>query len=441
MKFTIDSTTDQVQSTGGIALAAKISEKIGFNFSDTESKIKLVHPEILRIMYGLFVQGRSSFEEIKLFRFDPFFKQAFDLKYVPATETLRLYLEKIAEARNYVLQKISGCNINLLNRTIISPVEVAGRKYIPVDVDVSPLDNSKSHKEGVSRTYKGFDGLAPIFSYIGVEGYMLATELREGKQHCQKNTPEYLLKNMEIINKLHLEHPVLFRLDGGNDAASTIKVLSESGHFFLIKRNIRKESRESWLDTAKAEGEMISTNNRRTVYTGIHTGRTPASKETLSEMDIVFKVTERFVAKDGTKLLFPEIEVETFWTNLFETPEDVIELYHAHGTSEQFHSELKSDMGIERLPSGKFAVNSVILHIAMIAFNALRLIGQTALTFKEDLPYEHKVTRKRLRKVIDDLIRVGCKIIHHAHIWWLKLWDHDPWLSVFSRMYDTFCDL
>ena len=137
---------------------------------------------------------------------------------------------------------------------------------------------------------------------------MLDTELREGKQHCQKNTPEYLAGNMEIINKLHLEHPVLFRLDGGNDAASTIKILSKSGHFILIKRNIRKESRESWLDTAKAEGEMISTNNRRTVYTGIHTGRTPASDETLSQMDIVFKVTERYVAKDGTKLLFSEID-------------------------------------------------------------------------------------------------------------------------------------
>jgi len=441
MKFTIDSTTDQVQSTGGIALAAKISEKIGLDFSDPVSKQQLVYPEMIRVMYGLFVQGRSSFEEIKLFRFDPFFKQAFDLAFVPAAETLRLYLEKIAEGKDFVLQKISECNVNLLNRTTISPVEVAGRRYIPVDVDVSPLDNSGSHKEGVSRTYKGHDGFAPIFSYVGAEGYMLDTELRKGKQHCQKDTPEYLSRNMEILNKLHLKHPVLFRLDGGNDAASTIKVLSESGHFFLIKRNIRKESRESWLDTAKAEGKMISTNNRRTVYTGIHTGRTPASDKTLSEMDIVFKVTEHYEAKDGTKLLFPEIEIETFWTNLYETPEEVIELYHAHGTSEQFHSELKSDMGIERLPSGKFSVNSVILHIAMVAFNALRFIGQTALTFKGDLPYEHKVIRKRLRKVIDDLIRVGCKIVNHAHIWWIKLWDHDPWLSVFSKLYKTFCNL
>ena len=66
-------------------------------------------------------------------------------------------------------------------------------------------------------------------------------------------------------------------------------------------------------------------------------------------------------------------------------------------------------MGIERLPSGKFAVNAVLLHIAMIAFNALRLIEQTALRFKEELPVETNVIRKRLRKFIDDLIRVGCK--------------------------------
>ncbi|MDA3940556.1 MAG: hypothetical protein PF693_14820 [Spirochaetia bacterium] len=51
MKFAIDSTTEQVQSTGGIALAAKISEKIGFNFSDNKSSSQLAHPEILKVMY------------------------------------------------------------------------------------------------------------------------------------------------------------------------------------------------------------------------------------------------------------------------------------------------------------------------------------------------------------------------------------------------------
>lgn len=36
--------------------------------------------------------------------------------------------------------------------------------YAPLDLDVSPFDNSNTKKEGVSRTYKGCDGYAPIRS-------------------------------------------------------------------------------------------------------------------------------------------------------------------------------------------------------------------------------------------------------------------------------------
>ena len=51
--------------------------------------------------------------------------------------------------------------------------------FVPVDIDVTPMDNSKSKKEGVSRTYKGFDGYAPMMAYIGTEGYAINFELRE----------------------------------------------------------------------------------------------------------------------------------------------------------------------------------------------------------------------------------------------------------------------
>lgn len=33
--------------------------------------------------------------------------------------------------------------------------------YVPVDIDVTPFDNSKTRKEGVSRTYKGYDVMHP----------------------------------------------------------------------------------------------------------------------------------------------------------------------------------------------------------------------------------------------------------------------------------------
>lgn len=66
----------------------------------------------------------------------------------------------------------------------ISPIHTSAGDFLPLDMDVSPFDNSKTQKEGVSRTYKGVDGFAPIFAYLGTEGYLVNLELREGKQHC-----------------------------------------------------------------------------------------------------------------------------------------------------------------------------------------------------------------------------------------------------------------
>ena len=99
--------------------------------------------------------------------------------------------------------------------------------------DISPMDNSRTRKERVSRTCKGMDAYSSIFSYIGKEEYMLDYELQPGKQHCQKNTPEYLEKELNNLKELALKDPVLFRLDSGNDA--TLKPLMKSGHFYLVE--------------------------------------------------------------------------------------------------------------------------------------------------------------------------------------------------------------
>jgi hypothetical protein len=94
---------------------------------------------------------------------------------------------------------------------------------------------------------------------------------------------------------------------------------------------------------------------------------------------IVYEIIERTTDESGQFLLATDVEVNTFWTNLDWKDEDIIENYHAHGICEQFHSELKTDMDLERLPSGKFDTNELILELAMLAYNILRMIGQEAL--------------------------------------------------------------
>ena len=81
--------------------------------------------------------------------------------------------------------------------------------------------------------------------------------------------------------------------------------------------------------------------------------------------------------------MLPDIEVNTWWTNLGWTDDDIIASYHAHGECEQYHSELKSEMDVERLPSGKFATNALVLEFAMIAFNLLRMMARNRCFTKQ----------------------------------------------------------
>lgn len=97
------------------------------------------------------------------------------------------------------------------------------------------------------------------------------------------------------------------------------------------------------------------------MYRGSYTQPYLGSTGKPSTVRLVYEVTVVHQDEEGTALLFPEITVQSFWTNLSESAEEVIRLTHPHGTSEQFHSELKSDLPIERVPSGKFGVHAMIL--------------------------------------------------------------------------------
>jgi len=81
-------------------------------------------------------------------------------------------------------------------------------------------------------------------------------------------------------------------------------------------------------------------------------------------------------------MLAPDIELNTWWTDLGLADDEIIRLYHAHGECEQYHSEIKSDIDVERLLSGKFATNELVLELTILAYNILRIIGQESLRSK-----------------------------------------------------------
>jgi hypothetical protein len=171
------------------------------------------------------------------------------------------------------------------------------------------------------------------------------------------------------------------------------------------------------------------------VYTGVLSHLLPTNYNSSKPIFTVFEITERTTDHKGEPFLFPQISCNLWWTNIPDEALEVIYLYHQQGTSEQFHSELKSDMDIERLPSNKFKTNSLILQLGMVAFNLLRHIGQSMLTVDCKKPIKIKIKRRRLRNVIQDLIYIACKRVNHSNRLTLKFGVSCPWFEVFRLLY------
>ena len=70
-------------------------------------------------------------------------------------------------------------------------------------------------------------------------------------------------------------------------------------------------------------------------------------------------------------------------------------------------------------------------HLAILAYDVLRLMGQSAL-LSSDAPVRHSAKRRRLKTVIQELITVSAKVVKHARQTALNFGRHCPAFVVFN---------
>jgi hypothetical protein len=442
MRFQIVESDELISSHSGLALVWEIlsrshlRERLDAVVLPEHPFPAISHGEIATAMIGLICLGKPDFDAIEAFRDDPFFLKSLGLNSVPSSPTLRQRIDGAKGAFNEIIRHESA---GLVGKFAPGITPLRGRpsachdKLVALDVDVSPFDNSKTKKEGVSWTYKNFNGYSPIFAYLGEEGYLVNLELRPGSEHCQKGTDKFLMRSLHYARRMS-QATFLVRMDSGNDSLDNIKVCQKEKAQYIIKRNLRWETTEEWLKTAKECGRLTEPRAGKQVWLGEKYVEKPGLKEPLR---LVFGVTRRTMTDDGQALLIPEVEVETYWTSLKDDVATVIQLYREHATSEQFHSELKTDLDLERLPSGKFETNELVLLLGMVAYNILRMIGQASLR-EADAPIRKKVSRRRIRSVMQDLIYLACRLVRHARRWYLSFGRCCPWLATWRRVYCQF---
>ena len=159
---------------------------------------------------------------------------------------------------------------------------------------------------------------------------------------------------------------------------------------FIIKRNPRQESKEEWLGSVRECCQNIQhPRDGKAVYIGQTfrdvTYSLSDNEEKTVGIRTIYEITERTIDRYGQYFIVPDIELGTYWTNTSLPDETVIDLYHVHGESEQYHSEIR-----------------------------------------------------RIRTVISNLMQFAGHLTEHADRLVLSIGRSNRWRFTFKRLYDSF---
>ena len=448
--FVIKKLPYDLSSHAGLAFIGKYLKRVNVNaLIDPKFPVRsgVANSEILKSYLALLCLGKSDFDAIEGFRDNAFFKRALGLGTVPSSPTLRQRMDTHAaswfELAPQMNQLLLGSRIN--GQPIDFGALACG--YTPVDLDTFAMDNGGTQKELVGRTYAGVDGYCPFAVYLGSLGYCLELALRPGVQHSAAES-EYNFERALPMAASLVATPLLVRADSGFCSLKlTQEITAQAGALdreiaFIIKWNPRRAPVEAIAAARVADtGTGIGT-----VWASERAGKRECLWQEALALDgvgsqanpvrRVYRLTERSIDKHGNPLLLPEYTLEGWTTTLPEafSAAEVIALYCDHATHEQFHSEFKTDMDLERLPSGKFDTNYLVCQLAAVAMNLLRLIGQNTLT-EPDAPVRHAAKRRRIKTVMQELMFKAARMIRHAGRWVLGLGEGDRGFAVFERHY------
>lgn len=437
-QFIIGQSKHEITSHSGMALIGQCLRR----YTDLKRRADIVSPmrhgikssDVLAAYVGLLCQGKTDYEAIENFRDNRFFQEALGINDVPSEGTLR---QRFDDCSKVLLPEAAAATVDFLvkSRAPVSPLAMG---HVGLDIDLTTLDNSNTKKEGVSYTYQGYTGYGAMSAYLGVEGWNIGMELREGSDHSQQGFPAFLTRTIDSARRITNQR-LLVRLDSAHDAAENLSLLHgwRETTDYIIKRNWRRRDTTPLVAQAESEAQWVYPRPGKRVGVFSMLEDITWEKQTYRIRSII-RVTERTIDKHG-QLQLPAYEVDGWWTSLDSGAcegQKIIELYKDHGTSEQYHSELKADMDVERLPSGKFDSNALVLQLAALAYNLLRYQGQRGL-MGDVRPMRNPIKRRRIKTVIQELIYLASMVVNSGRRLKLLFSRDCPAHNVFKELYQT----
>ena len=297
-----------------------------------------------------------------------------------------------------------------------------GDSPLTIDLDSTICETYGLDKEGARHhNYTGARGYHPLLAIAAGTGDVLMSRLREGRANTARGAAHFLRETVGRVRYGGASGQLTVRADSGFYAHALVAVCREMGVRFSITIRQHKGLRELieaipeqdwtpipyWMDGAADVAE--------TTYTPFQ-----------SEPDAapVRLIVRRVKPTPGSQLaLFATYSYHGFITDRDGETLELEADHRRHAEIENAIRDLKHGVGLNHLPSGRFAANGAWLAVQVMAHNLARWTARIGLA-------ERTVTTKTLRRRVFALVG---RITRSARRLTLHLPQHWPWETQFTR--------
>jgi hypothetical protein len=295
-----------------------------------------------------------------------------------------------------------------------------GSDPLTIDLDSTICETYGLAKEGaVHHASTGVRGYHPLLAVAAGTGEVLMARLREGRAHTGRSAGHFLRETVSRVRQAGATGQLTMRADSGFYAHSVVATCRALGVRFSITVRVHAGLRalieaipeDAWTPIPYwLEGGADVAEIRYTPFAGEKDARP------------VRLIVRRVQPTPGSQLaLFTQYDYHPFITDR-EGDTLALEADHRrHAEVENAIRDLKEGVGLNHLPSGRFAANGAWLAICVMAHNLARWTGRIGLG-------EGIVTTRTLRR---QLFGLPGRLTRSARRMSLHLPARWPWAARF----------
>ena len=410
----LEKSEERLTSLGGLvvleemAQAFQVWQRVDEQLAGRGSARGYRPSEFVQPLVWMLHAGGRRLEDLRELRAEREVLENLGLRALPDAGTVGDWLRRQGE------RGVAG--MERVNRELIQGALEAEGKELILDVDATEIE---AEKQEAQWTYHHVQGYMPLLGYVN--GICVGQEFRDGNVSPGAGILPFA---QQCEAALPAGRRIYFRSDSAAYQAEVINHYSQAGRTFTItadldaavKREIGNLPESAWQPYRTAEG--IATD--REIAETVHSMN--GTKQAFRLMVL------RWLNPQPNLFEANRYGYHAVASNREESAAEVIWKHNGRGQSENWHKELKLDVGMEQMPCGQREANALYFAIGVLAYNLAQLLK------RQVLPASYRTTT--LATLRWKVYRLAGKLVRHARglILQIKADTEKWWLLQSARL-------